>query len=71
MLLKKLAKTGLFLYIFVLFTNAMRNIAQFEYVTINDKSVDGVHMEIEPGMAGWKAQTNLLSYGNTPNNYCL
>ena len=28
--------------LFVLFTNAMTNIAQLEYVTINDKSLDGV-----------------------------
>ena len=30
------------MFIFVLFTNAMTNISQFEYVTINDKSLDGV-----------------------------
>ena len=53
---------GLFLFIFLLFTNAMSNIAQFEYVTLNDKSADGV---LEPGAAEWKARMNPLSYGGT------
>ena len=27
-----------------------------------------VCLGFEPGVAGWKAQTNPLSYGGTPNN---
>ena len=30
-----------------------------------------VYLGFEPGAAGWKVQTNPLSYGGTPFNYQL
>ena len=52
-----------FLFIFVLFSHC-----KDKYNTnliINDKAWM-VCLGVEPGAAGWKAQTNPLSYGGTP-----
>lgn len=32
-------------------------------MTLNDNSLDGVCLGLEPLAAGWKVQINLLSYG--------
>ena len=52
-----------FLFIFVLFSHCKVNYST--NLTINDKSVDGVHESRTQGDI-WKAQTNPLSYGGTP-----
>ena len=39
-------------------------------LTTNEKSVDGMLGSRIRG-AGWKAQTNPLSYGGTPDNYSI
>ena len=59
------AKPGIYLYYFHSFHNAKTNIAQCEYVSINDKAWM-VCSGLETVAAGWKAQTNPLSYGGTP-----
>ena len=50
-------KPDLFFVYFRSFHNAKTNIAQCEYVTINDNS-EVLCLGLEPGAAAWKAQTN-------------
>ena len=62
---KKWAKPGLFLLYFHSFQ--MTNIAQILYM----KKVQMVCLGLEPGAAGWQAQTNPLGYGGTPDEMKL
>ena len=61
--LKKRAKLGLFLFIFVLFSHRMDKYST--NLTIVEKALMAC-LGVKPRAAGWKVQMNPLSYGGTP-----